>query len=259
MQSENKILESFKSMVIAQHKLNDLIMLDWHWKLDLLQIYTAMFTETAEFIDTQNWKWWKKGKVCEPYEAKMELVDIYHFLITFLLKAYFYDDKNFHEDTVPQLLSDAFSNTEKSKNNIYDLFSMGTSFVGYLTALVSAEDYQKGIIKSSDIPINVKFLITAIEEFMSVIHSFFIDLEDFEKTFFTKLILNELRSENGYKQGSYNSAIFTLDDNKFMSEVQATIKFVTLDQYKVELKDYYNDYIKEMNNKITKFNNVVSA
>lgn len=51
-------------------------------ELWLSQMATALMQECAELKDCTRWKWWKKGCVYDKIEARKEIVDILHFLVS---------------------------------------------------------------------------------------------------------------------------------------------------------------------------------
>ena len=48
----------------------------------LLNYTRAMQQETAELIDSVPWKWWAKYQKFDEQNAKVEVVDLFHFLVS---------------------------------------------------------------------------------------------------------------------------------------------------------------------------------
>ncbi len=48
----------------------------------LLQYCRAMSQEVAELTDCVPWKWWAKYQAFDPQNARVEIVDLLHFLIS---------------------------------------------------------------------------------------------------------------------------------------------------------------------------------
>lgn len=48
----------------------------------VLNYTRAMQQEIAELIDSVPWKWWAKYQVFDEQNAKVEIVDLFHFLIS---------------------------------------------------------------------------------------------------------------------------------------------------------------------------------
>ena len=55
-------------------------------KIKLILNYTrAMQQELAELVDSVPWKWWAKYQKFDKQNAKVEIVDLYHFLTSLAL------------------------------------------------------------------------------------------------------------------------------------------------------------------------------
>lgn len=63
-----------------QDILNQKLFADWKYRS--LDWNTAILVEAAELIDHTAWKWWKKGATSALAQARMEAVDIWHFLLS---------------------------------------------------------------------------------------------------------------------------------------------------------------------------------
>lgn len=48
----------------------------------LLNYTRAMQQETAELIDSVPWKWWAKYQAFDEQNARVEVIDLFHFLIS---------------------------------------------------------------------------------------------------------------------------------------------------------------------------------
>ena len=59
--------------------------LDKDWKYKHFDNRLAAIMETAELIDHYPWKWWKQGGEANVGQARMELVDVWHFVLSELL------------------------------------------------------------------------------------------------------------------------------------------------------------------------------
>ena len=78
--------EHMAQMIAIQNKTqDDLLGQDWKFqygaKAKELDFVTAMSVEAGEFAEHMAFKWWKNGSV-DLQQAKMELVDIMHFMIS---------------------------------------------------------------------------------------------------------------------------------------------------------------------------------
>ncbi len=86
--AENDMLAELFSM---QDKLNRRIGVDAHDMSDkdqqewVLNYCRAMTQEVAELTDSVPWKWWAKYQEYDKQNARVEVVDLFHFLISLAL------------------------------------------------------------------------------------------------------------------------------------------------------------------------------
>ena len=81
-------MDNFSEMFDLQKQLNKRIGVDTdnmteeqqiHWVLNYSR---ALSQEGAELIDSVPWKWWAKYQKFDKNNAKIEIVDMFHFLIS---------------------------------------------------------------------------------------------------------------------------------------------------------------------------------
>lgn len=84
-------VDMFKEMFRMQEELNRRIGVDCsnmteeqqtHW---ILNYCRAMTQEMAELTDSVPWKWWAKYQKFDKHNAKIEVVDLFHFLMSLAL------------------------------------------------------------------------------------------------------------------------------------------------------------------------------
>ena len=82
------VKDKFEHMFEMQKKLNQRIGVDTDsfdkdeqvkWVLNYTR---ALGQEVAELVDSVPWKWWAKYQEFDEHNAKVEVVDIFHFLIS---------------------------------------------------------------------------------------------------------------------------------------------------------------------------------
>ena len=84
MKSPDKLEEIFR----LQKELNQRIGVDTDRMTDaerqqwVLNYCRAMSQEVAELIDCVPWKWWAKYQQFDPQNARVEVVDLLHFLVS---------------------------------------------------------------------------------------------------------------------------------------------------------------------------------
>lgn len=72
-----------KEMLSLQDKMNSKIDIDWRDNNNDWLLAAAM--ETSEAIDHHGWKWWKHQEP-DIAQLQMELVDIWHFILSYILQ-----------------------------------------------------------------------------------------------------------------------------------------------------------------------------
>jgi len=184
----------------------------------------CIYLEAAELIESYPWKHWKNidAKV-DSENVKIELVDIWHFVMSEMLRVNKIEGNNL---TIEELANRA--------NKI--LLSI---------EIKKEEDYYKQI--------------EAIENFVKMLFCNF-DLDSFIKSYFElnslldlsfgelyklyigKNILNQFRQDNGYKDGTYIKVWNGKEDNVIMQEILESNNSITPQ----ELMDRLNIIYKEM-------------
>ena len=84
MSSPDKLDEIFRMQDLLNKKIGvDLANLSPDEKNKLSLNYTrAMSQELAELIDSFPWKWWAKYQKIDEQNARVEVVDLFHFLVS---------------------------------------------------------------------------------------------------------------------------------------------------------------------------------
>lgn len=198
MEKKSKNIENFKDIVKKQFDLNCLTAGN-QWHITQVNSKTGKnikwnrcsWMEMAEFIESFDWKHWKKGK--EDIEnAKVELVDILHFLTSQLIVEE-YQSLKYLETNEEKKLNDIFNNLSHRWNTV---FLLTDSFNNNEELLDLADLFVSGMFdeKISDITLIIFARMCII-----------LDLEPTElyKRYMVKNILNQFRQEHGYAEGTY--------------------------------------------------------
>ena len=164
-------------MLNLQDKLNSVVNVDWRtanndWPL-------AILMECTEAIDHYGWKWWKKQ---EPNmeQLKMELVDIWHFMLSSLIIS--------HEEWDGTM-------DELAVNIVTDFFNAKyvVPFYNDKNILFHLKELAKSAAKGE---INVN-------KFSKVMSKVGLSWEELCSMYIGKNCLNIFRQANGYKTGGY--------------------------------------------------------
>jgi len=151
--------------------------------------YRCIYMEAAEAIDSFNWKHWK-GINTEPdwSNVKVELVDIWHFIMSELIRI---KDENYANKYL-KLKSQGDFNAEVLINTLEKMLSLS-------------------VISNIDPKINNIRDITDL--FFIAISQLDIDIVELYKHYVVKNQLNIFRQQHGYKEGSYIKLWNTVEDN----------------------------------------------
>ena len=151
--------------------------------------YRCIYMEATEAIDSFNWKHWK-GINTEPDWAniKVELVDIWHFIMSELIRI---KDENYANKYL-ELKPQGDFNAEVLIDTLEKMLNLS-------------------VISNIDPKINNIRDITDL--FFTAISQIGMDIAELYKRYVVKNQLNAFRQQNGYKDGSYIKLWNTVEDN----------------------------------------------
>ena len=95
----------------------------------LLNYSRAMQQEMAELVDSVPWKWWAKYQKFDKQNAKVEIVDMFHFLVSMAQTMGMSADDMFEEalkENVAYVIGSAFHCDGSGKNTMRLNFSYAT-------------------------------------------------------------------------------------------------------------------------------------
>jgi len=182
---------------------------EWKTNNDL-KWYRAIWTECAELIDYTDWKWWKKQDILTE-DIKMELIDIWHFALSDMLK---------HSDI------------DKCTDNVF--FSFRNDFeqqntINFINVQEATEILAYGTLR------DMKFVL---EKFIKLCSTLNMNINQIYKLYMGKNILNRFRQDHGYKQKTYIKMWNGHEDNyylmKFLEETDVELNFDTSIYIKLE-------------------------
>ena len=184
------------SMLELQDGMNRRVNADWvsagnNW-------HRAIQVEGVEAIEHHGWKWWKKQE-CDIAQLRMELVDIWHFMLSAaiqhkhgnvaLAKLDMQSELNLHQKSVP------------FDNQYYQLAQL---------SLLEKLDLLVGLASSKR---------TNLALFESIMADCEMSWTQLFKQYVGKNVLNVFRQDHGYKAGSYIKIWDGREDNEHLVEV----------------------------------------
>ena len=151
--------------------------------------YRCIYMEAAEAIDSFNWKHWKNINV-EPDWAniKVELVDIWHFIMSEAIRVNDQSYANQYEET------DAIEDLNS------EILLQTLERILALSAQAKIEDNDNAIRETIDL-------------FFIALSRIGMDTRELYKRYVVKNQLNTFRQKNGYKDGSYIKIWGSVEDN----------------------------------------------
>lgn len=178
---KDRILE----MLQLQDEMN--LVVTATWREEGFAWHRAAMVETFELLDHYNkWKWWKFGESDLP-QMKLELVDIWHFMLSDFMT------KSGDLDEITTTLSDPH-NHDLMTNDLPDLIDI---FIGELATKKTF----------------------SVEVFYAMLHVVGLSFDELYLQYLGKNTLNRFRQHNGYKDGSYIKTWNGLEDNEVLFEI----------------------------------------
>ena len=216
-----------EEMFLLQKKLNDSTN-GKNWELGLnkfgkeINWLRCIHMEVAELIESTPWKHWKNiNSEPDMNNIHVELVDIWHFLMSYILQ----------ETNVPKAVS--LVNT----HCIYEIFQE----VDVKLMVKEAEklSYISLAIDTGNMP-SFSGIERFIDQFFRCCKISGLSFMWLQKLYIGKNCLNQFRQDNGYKEGTYKKVWNGSEDNVVMVELLKTIEDVSFDELYEQLKLKYN-------------------
>jgi len=187
-----------------QDEINKRINKKWVKERTEEDFFRAIWLETAELMEELPWKWWKKTET-DYDNLQIEVVDIFHFLLSLILLKHYKMD---HDDFFTGYTDIAIS-----------LFYYGLEYSRKLNTnelITQVETIAKQSLMRNDTGL--------ILTFSGIVNTVFDDFNQMYMLYIGKNILNRIRQEKGYNTGTYKKVINGLEDNKYLTQIIRHIK-----------------------------------
>jgi dimeric dUTPase (all-alpha-NTP-PPase superfamily) len=217
-------------MLELQQELNDSTNgLNWEYgttkngkKIDWRR---CIYLEAGELIDSYPWKHWKNIDALADYEnIKIEIVDIWHFVMSEALRVYRVEELGDIKDIANMI-------TNSSKFNDFSQDNRGEILDSYEQIEV-VEDMIKVLFCKKDInELIISFLIMSSKLNLR--------LPELYKLYIGKNILNKFRQEHGYKDGTYIKIWNGREDNMVMQKILNNSSNITPNELYSHLEKSY--------------------
>lgn len=153
--------------------------------------YRAIWMEAAEMMERQPWKWWKAAPEIDLEQQQIELVDIWHFLLSMFIE----------EEVDPAAVVTSFSN-------------------GTEAAYKDQQDAIEGIAAEA---LNADNSAEIGMKFGRACKAFGLDFDTLYEYYVYKNVLNIFRQKHGYADGSYQKIWHGEEDNVHLAALKNRI------------------------------------
>jgi dimeric dUTPase (all-alpha-NTP-PPase superfamily) len=183
-------LRQFEEMLALQEQLETHIN-GADWRKQDHDYALCIMMECTEIVNHWGWKHWKDtDKVPNNKAIQMELVDVWHFILAYMLQNDLPDPEAVYDILVT-------ANDEIVNTSDYDMIRLALGFG--MTVLVN-----KGI---------------AFGGFVSMMRLVGMDFDLLYRLYIGKRELNKFRADNGYKEGTYKKIWGNREDNEHLLEI----------------------------------------
>lgn len=204
--------EKIATMLVLQDRLNSVINPDW--KKAGNPWHRAIMVEGVEALEHYGWKWWKKQEP-DLAQARIELVDIWHFILSMKLE-FCTGDVAWAADSLHERFGQAYVSDDHSPAEKID-------------SLVEAA--AKGHASES--------------AFVGLMADFGLSWDDLYATYIAKNVLNMFRQDHGYKAGSYRKDWLGMEDNVVLDQLLKTKPDATPEQLYDKLEQVYANVLAQ--------------
>ena len=205
------LTEQASTMLSLQTSMN--IKVDPNWVEARYPYLRAVIIEAAEAIEHHGWKWWKKQEKALP-QLQMELIDIWHFILSEILLRNQAD-----QDKSLTALTDSLN--DSSTQNVIN-FDDQHIFINELDLIAKFE-----LLIALSVSRRIELAL-----FASIMTDCEISWTELYCQYVGKNVLNMFRQDKGYKEGTYQKTWNGREDNEYLVEIIGS-----LDSSRSEFKD----------------------
>lgn len=190
------------------------------WRKNPPAYYRAAWIECSELMNHGfDWKWWKAGGI-DMDQAKMELVDIWHFLLSMALTY----------DIELDYVMDGIVDTHRDAN----MDSKDKTPEQMIEELVSA--------------LIARDLYEAIYWFFNVMWEIDFQFSELYQWYLGKNALNLFRQNHGYKEGNYNKQWYCGKEDNYalLAVLNSTDAMLSIEDISERLSEMYADFLDDV-------------
>lgn len=208
--------DKLQEMFLLQNKLNIKTAGEsWNTHEDVV-FENAIIAEAGELLESLGYKWWKQQDV-DLDNAKVEVVDLWHFVMSLTMQYYGIDDEDIeyivNMATYPMTECTSFLDPKTLlQQNIKQFVHVSTSYDAY--------EHDTIFFKFAAVMVNIG-----------------LDLDSLYSMYIIKNALNKFRQDNGYTTGTYQKIWNGREDNEVAIE---QCQGLTYEDTLVKLAEIYN-------------------
>ena len=204
-------MDKILQMLLLQQQLNDATNGE-NWEEGItkngktINWKRCIYMECAEMIDSFAWKHWKSiAKEPDWDNLKIEVVDIWHFVMSEALRDYRINFRGSIEDLALNI----------SEMPCYDeLNAPAGPYADVDNVMAKVEELMIDTLKRDGFDLNV-----ILKNFFELVKMSSLNVESLYRLYVGKNILNQFRQDHGYKEGSYTKVWNGEEDNVVMKRI----------------------------------------
>ena len=162
-----------------------------HWRTQGYEYYRAIWVECAEMLDHFGWKWWKH-QAPDLDQVRLELVDIWHFGLSDLIRA---------------------ETLNSSAAELLDVAPADDTSEEALRLAIEALAHS-----------TLEARAFALQPFADAMRALPMSFDELFRLYVGKNVLNEFRQDHGYKEGTYLKTWSGREDNEHLVELLEQIE-----------------------------------
>lgn len=199
----SKSLNRIVEMLTIQDELNRHHDVEWRYRLSDTQLRSAILVETAELLEHLGYKWWKQNPV-NLAQAQLEVVDIWHFLLSLILQS----------GLSHHIVLEKLENLNNINTNRLNPFNQEQAM--YLALRFTTTSINIIGMGSS--------LSQTLEVFSSLARGLSMNFDCLYKLYLGKSVLNIFRWNHGYKENLYTKNWDGKEDNEHLMEIMNSLE-----------------------------------
>ena len=173
------------------------------WRDQGHEYFRAIWVECAELLDHFGWKWWKYQQP-DLEQVRLEIVDIWHFGLSELLRAGRIDDEHCDPQVIATIVAGLGGKAGDFRECVERLAANSLTSQGF-----------------------------DLESFVAVLVAMPMSFEELFQGYVGKNVLNNFRQNHGYQSGEYLKVWQGREDNEHLMELMAD-----LDQQEPDFVDH---------------------